>query len=470
MTIVFIPHTSAIRTSVLCLSLVLTQQMVAQPHVVNTKQGYSMLLNFDNRGVFGRASYPGVWFGIDPGPDSVGLAYPVGQPFEHLFGAGIWVGGKLDTAHIGTSPQIIGVTTGCDDIYPGIEFYPGNLPADTIWKVHGRGVQRPQTWDAYWGDAIPGVSLSDNDHYCTYTDTSVRVTNHIPLRLKVIQSTFAWNDPYAEAIDIVEFKIINVGFKQIDSVYMGFFLEGDVGPYHVPQYVSHNYTAYYPDLRTAYIHNPVDVGSTPVGVALLKASRPLDSLRLAYRWYPISLQMPSTDPERYAIINSGIIQPDEFPSVSDTRCVLSCGPFTMRPRTEPAPDTVLVAFALLSGQSLSALRQHAAHARVLYLNGGLPASVQPRGSGTPETFELFQNFPNPFNPTTTIRYSLPKASFVTLTVTNTLGQDVAQLVDDQQRAGYHEAVFRGDGLASGVYFCLIRAGDFTATGKMLMVK
>jgi hypothetical protein len=142
----------------------------------------------------------------------------------------------------------------------------------------------------------------------------------------------------------------------------------------------------------------------------------------------------------------------------------------MRPRTDPDPDTVLIAFALLSGQSLTALQQHAARARAVYLNGGIPASVQPPGSDTPETFELLQNFPNPFNPSTTIRYSLPEASFVTLTVTNTLGQDVAHLVDDQQQAGYHEAVFRGEGLASGVYFCLIRAGDFTATRKMLMVK
>jgi hypothetical protein len=85
-------------------------------------------------------------------------------------------------------------------------------------------------------------------------------------------------------------------------------------------------------------------------------------------------------------------------------------------------------------------------------------------------YSLSQNYPNPFNPTTTIRYGLPHNSFVTLTVYNTLGQQVAQLVNEQQQAGYHDAMFRGDGLASGVYFYRIQAGDFVAGRKLLLLK
>jgi hypothetical protein len=88
----------------------------------------------------------------------------------------------------------------------------------------------------------------------------------------------------------------------------------------------------------------------------------------------------------------------------------------------------------------------------------------------PREFALSQNYPNPFNPNTTIHYSLPHISFVTLTVYNTLGQQVAQLVNEQQQAGYHDVVFRGDGLSSGVYFYRIQAGDFVASKKLLLLK
>ena len=88
----------------------------------------------------------------------------------------------------------------------------------------------------------------------------------------------------------------------------------------------------------------------------------------------------------------------------------------------------------------------------------------------PREFSLDQNYPNPFNPSTAIRYALPHTSFVTVTVYNTLGQQVAQLVNEQQQAGYHDVVFRGYGLASGVYFYRIQAGDFVASKKLLLLK
>ena len=90
--------------------------------------------------------------------------------------------------------------------------------------------------------------------------------------------------------------------------------------------------------------------------------------------------------------------------------------------------------------------------------------------GRPSKVLLQQNYPNPFNPSTTIPYALPHTSFVTLTVCNTLGQQVAQLVNEHQQAGYHDVVFRGDRLASGVYVYRIQAGDFVASKKLLLLK
>ena len=88
----------------------------------------------------------------------------------------------------------------------------------------------------------------------------------------------------------------------------------------------------------------------------------------------------------------------------------------------------------------------------------------------PTELNLEQNYPNPFNPTTTIRYGLPARSHVTLTVFNTLGQQVAVLQNGEKDAGYHEVRFDGMNLPSGVYFYRLKAGSFTETKRLLLVR
>jgi hypothetical protein len=88
----------------------------------------------------------------------------------------------------------------------------------------------------------------------------------------------------------------------------------------------------------------------------------------------------------------------------------------------------------------------------------------------PGTFALGQNYPNPFNPTTTINYSLPKASSAQLIVYNLLGQKVATLVNEHQAAGNHTVQFDAKKLATGVYFYRLEAGSYVACKKMLLLK
>jgi photosystem II stability/assembly factor-like uncharacterized protein len=94
--------------------------------------------------------------------------------------------------------------------------------------------------------------------------------------------------------------------------------------------------------------------------------------------------------------------------------------------------------------------------------GGKDEDVVPAG------YRLEQNFPNPFNPSTTVRYALPARARVDLAVFNPLGQHVAQLINGEVDAGYHEVRFDARGLSSGVYFYRMQAGEFVQTRSFLI--
>ena len=88
----------------------------------------------------------------------------------------------------------------------------------------------------------------------------------------------------------------------------------------------------------------------------------------------------------------------------------------------------------------------------------------------PTEYELHTNYPNPFNPTTRIDYSLPFDSKVNIQIFDVLGREVVTLVNDNQRAGYYTVDFNASNLTSGIYYYRMSAGDFTAIKKMVVIK
>ncbi|MFH2050818.1 MAG: T9SS type A sorting domain-containing protein, partial [bacterium] len=88
----------------------------------------------------------------------------------------------------------------------------------------------------------------------------------------------------------------------------------------------------------------------------------------------------------------------------------------------------------------------------------------------PDKFTLFSNYPNPFNPTTTIRYDIPKASQVTLTIYNMNGQVVDKLVNQKQEPGFYSVNWDARNVSSGVYFYQIQADSYVKTQKMVLIK
>ena len=101
---------------------------------------------------------------------------------------------------------------------------------------------------------------------------------------------------------------------------------------------------------------------------------------------------------------------------------------------------------------------------------GLVTAIEEPDDQVPAVAVLHQNYPNPFNPQTTIGFSLSQAARVTLSVFNPAGICVALLLDERRAPGNHTVSFDGSGLASGVYFYRLQAGEYTCTRKMVILR
>jgi len=105
----------------------------------------------------------------------------------------------------------------------------------------------------------------------------------------------------------------------------------------------------------------------------------------------------------------------------------------------------------------------------------IPVAVKGDPTTLPTGYTLYQNFPNPFNPATEIRFDLPAPARVRLTVYNLLGAEVATLVQGNLPGGHHTVIWdgkdhSGNAVASGIYFYRLKAADYAAQKKMILIK
>ncbi|MCW8816259.1 MAG: T9SS type A sorting domain-containing protein, partial [Ignavibacteriaceae bacterium] len=105
----------------------------------------------------------------------------------------------------------------------------------------------------------------------------------------------------------------------------------------------------------------------------------------------------------------------------------------------------------------------------LFYNTTNPVGVSEEET-LPEEFVLYQNYPNPFNPSTTIKFSIPTSGYTTLTIYNTLGEEVAELLNKELTMGTYKVEWNASGLPSGIYFYQLKTEGFVETKKMLLLK
>ena len=104
-----------------------------------------------------------------------------------------------------------------------------------------------------------------------------------------------------------------------------------------------------------------------------------------------------------------------------------------------------------------------------YIDLTAPSSVE-QLNGVPMDFSLTQNYPNPFNPSTKIEYTIPEESLVQLKVYDVLGNQVAELVNEEQTSGTYRVDFKAENLSSGLYIARLSSGNYTKTIKMTLLK
>lgn len=97
-------------------------------------------------------------------------------------------------------------------------------------------------------------------------------------------------------------------------------------------------------------------------------------------------------------------------------------------------------------------------------------AVEPVSEAIPKRFELRQNYPNPFNPSTTIQFAVPRKSKVTLKLFDLLGREVVTLLEEEMGPGEYKIYFEARDLPSGTYFYRMKAGDFSASRKLVLVR
>jgi hypothetical protein len=201
-----------------------------------------------------------------------------------------------------------------------------------------------------------------------------------------------------------------------------------------------------------------------IGVKVLGASSPIRSAT----FYSFNAD-PTTDPLIMADMKSGIAAAPS--TLSDYRVMVTAKPFPLA-----IGQSKTVAFGLTFGNGVADLKVHADTMESLYERNLATGVEQSQVAEIPGQYILEQNYPNPFNPATTIRFDLPEKSKVRLHIFNLLGQQVAELANEEVNAGYFQKVWT-TGVASGLYFYRLEAISvsdpnkrFVDVKKMLLLK
>jgi len=344
-------------------------------------QGFNMKLLMAPVGIIGKDVLYYLFLTIEDLEKVIGLEYPEGSSVEHLYSGGLWIGALVDTIVNGVivTKKYVSTSDGAEGPALHPDYFSEMMPVDTANPWYYRSVTT--------GDS---GAVSESDYVCEYTDTVLYKESplHNPLGVKVIQRSYAWGNAVSEPVIPIHYTLINVGRKTLRKVYIGLYFDPDVGTTYYQGYFRDNFSGYFPELRTAYVHNTSDADATPLGVTILGTPEPLTDLNYRFSWFcctPITSTYPYyEDGGRYDLMSGEafpgqpMIKPNQsIDDQGDISLLFSFGPI----EKWEIGETLRVVMALVCGFGLSYgnnnLYDNAKAALTLYARRYIPPVMLP---------------------------------------------------------------------------------------------
>ncbi len=297
-------------------------------------------------------------------------------------------------------------------------------------------------------------------------------TGHIPLGLQVAQTIYGFKNT---GFALVDYAItLDSAFPALKGVYVGLWSDVDAPDKDNRNSPANDKVGFALKGKAPFIFDSSITGTENplLGAMILGVAKPIVS------WWTAE-DDPQNEADMYSYLQGNVNGTDPE-QASDFRFLLSYGPINLQPG-----ETVHLPVTIAQSPQLSDFADNLNDAQEFFteeLGGITIKKLSSEGrvgmaamTKLPETFQLYQNFPNPFNPETQIQFDLPQAAEVKLHIYNTVGQLVRNLVDRAYSTGSHKVVWNGRNdqgqlLSSGLYVYQIQAGDFKARRKLLLLK
>jgi hypothetical protein len=455
--------------------------------------------------------------------DAPSARWPESGGVDHLWAAGLWVGGIVGgEARVSTGQyetEIRATTAPADTIYslswqtPAATRFPLGDPDDD-----GDGLEDEDPFNGVDddGDGLideDAAGVSDQHFRAEMYDNTLEAQqafpDHRPLGLKIVQETYQWLTPEIADFVGVDYTLINIGDQTISGLYAGMFSDFDIDDPSGAGEAEDDRVGFASATVEAFPGVPVDVevaymfegdGATVSGhVGWIAVGHPIH----AYHWFSGQLPYdqggdPTNDSQRYELLSTATIDPPTA-ELADHRLLLSVEP---APQLAPG-EAITASFALVAGADLDELLRNAARAKLVYQgeafdrdgdpgNGAefvvrwlgpeeIAVPVEhpagPDGDGqTPAAGAIsLGTAPNPFNPSLEISARLPHAGAVRVSVVDLRGREVRVLHDGAMAAG--QASWRWDGRdgrgrqqASGVYLVRLETAERVLERAVTLVK
>ena len=323
----------------------------------------------------------------------------------------------------------------------------GSKLVDVVRNESG-GQDNDFTSNDFYDISTPGT-VAHQEGFTRFSDANVFGPEKIGINVEM--HSYAFSSPGDTRYIILHYDLKNPGATVISNLYAGIFLDWDIGIYEA------NVSAFDATRSLGYAFDNSRSERAYLGIRALDSAA---SYRTLINDGALDLSLFA----KWFWISGGIFGNPSSPN--DIHHVIASGPYVLGPG-----GTRKVAFALVAAESsLTQLQEAADAAKAKWLQILNPVSVEETDPTIPLTFGLEQNFPNPFNPSTTIGFRVAREEFVRITVFDMLGRQVATLVDEMKTPGLYQVRWDARSLSSGIYHYRLRAGTFVETRKLVLMR